>query len=268
MTFTLSSDAVNSYGFILKTAGINLSLFEKNPVMLFGHNSNLVIGKWANIRKENGQLLAEPVFDENDPFALQVKSKVEQGFLKACSIGFNTNWEKLTEQEGVPVVEKSTLLEASIVAIPANSEAQIHLCHDYNLHKILAQLPAQAKHSHLEAEIEKLQKTVQNLEKQAELRLQQDKQQMLHKAIEDRKITKREADILASLPISELRTIIKERKAQPTILEQIKLDSEEQLSFDYLSKHNPERLAEIRKNDPELYKNLYYKEFGKGLSDK
>lgn len=38
-TFRLSDESINSYGLIVKTDGINLERFIKNPVMLYSHST-------------------------------------------------------------------------------------------------------------------------------------------------------------------------------------------------------------------------------------
>lgn len=122
ITFVLNDESVNSYGFIVLTEGIDTSVFERNPVMLYMHNRDgNVIGRWENIRKEEKRLLADAVFDDSTELAAQVKKQVEGGFLRAASIGI----EGVTKEvlNGVETVVKSRLIEASIVDIPGNSNA-------------------------------------------------------------------------------------------------------------------------------------------------
>lgn len=139
-TFVLSDDSLNSYGFRTLTAGINIEQFKKNPIMLFMHNrpwrgtkeEYTVIGRWENIRKENGQLLADAVFDLNDPFAKGIADKVENNFLRMASLGFNpietSNDEKyILPGQRYETVTKSLAKEASIVDIGANSNS-LALC--------------------------------------------------------------------------------------------------------------------------------------------
>ena len=60
ITFVLSDESVNSYGFVVLTEGIDTSAFERNPVMLYMHNRDgNVIGRWENIRKEDKRLLGD-----------------------------------------------------------------------------------------------------------------------------------------------------------------------------------------------------------------
>lgn len=122
ITFVLNDESVNSYGFIVLTEGIDTSVFERNPVMLYMHNRDgNVIGRWENIRKEEKRLLADAVFDDSTELGAQVKKQVEGGFLRAVSIGI----EGITKDvlNGVETVVKSRLIEASIVDIPGNSNA-------------------------------------------------------------------------------------------------------------------------------------------------
>lgn len=135
-TFILSDESVNAYGTRILTAGIDVSLFKRNPIMLWGHHRTyrgtkdevLPIGKWENIRKEDNKLLADAVFDTDDPFAQSIKSKVEQGILSMCSIGINivaTSDDKTVIAMGQtrPTVVKSMIFEASICDIGANRNA-------------------------------------------------------------------------------------------------------------------------------------------------
>ena len=131
LTFILSDESLNSYGFRVLTKGIDLTGFEKNPVMFWNHQSwGTPIGYWDNIRVEGDKLLAEAVFDKDDAFAQSIKSKVEQKILRAASIGFDVI-ETSTEAPFVlpgqtrATVTKSKIFESSIAGIPGNSNAVI-----------------------------------------------------------------------------------------------------------------------------------------------
>lgn len=115
----------NSYGFKIKTEGILLDRFQKNPVMLDGHSSaNLsVIGFWENIQKENGILSAETSFDTEDPHAQNIASKVERGFIKGASMGISFSKKDFSYENGELVLNHCEIYEASIVAIPSNAGA-------------------------------------------------------------------------------------------------------------------------------------------------
>lgn len=128
-TFVLSDESLNSQGFRVMTGGIDLSQFEKNPVMLYAHDSDMLpIGRWENVRVEGDRLLADAVFDQEDEFAKKVENKVEQGIIKCCSIGFRAvgfsdDPALLLPGQRFETVTQSLLLECSICAIGANRNA-------------------------------------------------------------------------------------------------------------------------------------------------
>jgi HK97 family phage prohead protease len=135
-TFICSDESINSYGYRVLVSGIDLGSFKKNPVMLFNHDSmswggdiyNGPIGRWENIRKENGQLLADAVIDMDDEKGKIIGNKIEKDFIRAASIGFKVL--KVSEDaadmlpgQTRPTVTKCELVEISVVDIPANKNA-------------------------------------------------------------------------------------------------------------------------------------------------
>ena len=119
-TFVVSDESTNSYGFNVLTDGIDLSRFEKNPIMFYQHDSQKVIGKWENVRKEGNQLLADAVFDTESELGKEVSRKVEQGFLKATSLGISFQRTDLSSDNKL---SKCLLHEISIVSIGSNHNA-------------------------------------------------------------------------------------------------------------------------------------------------
>jgi len=129
-TFILHDESVNTLGFRMLTSGANLNEFRKNPVMLLMHNDyNMPIGRWENIRIEGTKILADPVFDEKDPTAIEVMGKVNRNFIRMASIGA---WppEEITDDlkfklpgQTLPTVTKWTVREASIVTVGSNHNA-------------------------------------------------------------------------------------------------------------------------------------------------
>lgn len=121
-TFIISDESVNSNGFVIQTKGIRTERFKKNPVMLYMHEREKgIIGRWDNIRSEGVKLLADAVFDESNPLGVEVKSKIDSGFLRSASIGVSIlNYENI---DGVDTVTECELAEVSIVDIPSNQNA-------------------------------------------------------------------------------------------------------------------------------------------------
>jgi HK97 family phage prohead protease len=122
--FILSDESkINSKGFKVSLAGIDASRFDTNPVMLYNHNDENVVGRWSDLKIEDGKLSATPVFDTDDELGKKISGKVERGFLRGASLGIIP--KNVVYVDDVPVVSKSELLEASIVSIPADAGATV-----------------------------------------------------------------------------------------------------------------------------------------------
>jgi len=125
--FVLSDGSkINSFGFRVRTSGINYSRFDANPVMLAEHKNSIdsVIGKWLNRNIDGVKLLAEPDFDMEDDASKKIAGKVERGFVNGASIGIQFDWDMLQKQpDGEWELIECELLEASICAIPSNASA-------------------------------------------------------------------------------------------------------------------------------------------------
>lgn len=126
--FVLLDESETVYGVSVKIDGIHTDQFEKNPVMFYQHNDwNMPVGKWENLRKENGKLLADAVFDydDEDKEVKRMIKKVEAGFIKMASCGL-VDLDGIRNPEGTEdkiVIEKCRLREASIVPIGGNHNA-------------------------------------------------------------------------------------------------------------------------------------------------
>lgn len=127
--FVICDKSVTDYGFVVIPEGIRLDRFKKNPVMFYNHNrwgaEGLPIGKWIDLRIEDGKLTGLPVFDDKDEFAKKIKQKVMDGYLNACSLLADPIQVSNEEQYLLPdsrraTVVESELLEISIVDIPGN----------------------------------------------------------------------------------------------------------------------------------------------------
>ena len=82
-----------------------------------------VLGKWENVKAENGILTGEPVFDSDDEKVVPIQGKVERGFINSCSMGITFDRDDLKYVEGVLILEKCELYECSIVAVPSNANS-------------------------------------------------------------------------------------------------------------------------------------------------
>jgi len=121
-TFILCDGSrVNSYGFRTDLAGMDMERFKANPVMLYFHDSFEVIGRWENLRIEDGKLLADAVFDTEDEIGKKIAGKVERGFLKGCSMGLRV--VEMKDIDGLLTACRSELMEASVCSIPSDAGA-------------------------------------------------------------------------------------------------------------------------------------------------
>jgi HK97 family phage prohead protease len=121
--FVLNDETrLNSYGFVVMNSGGRFERFNDNPVMLYDHNTDKLIGRWDGLKVEGARLTATPVFDDDDDAAKQVKGKVERGFMRGCSMGIRIMNAAMKDIDGkqVPAVTEWELMEASLTAIPSN----------------------------------------------------------------------------------------------------------------------------------------------------
>ena len=125
-TFTAiaSKEVVDRMGDIVKISGIKVDNYLKNPVVLFNHNPDKIIGKAIDVLKTNDSLIVKIQF-ANTPLAQEVKELVSEGFLNTLSIGFMSLQYKQNDNSNGIIYESVELLEISIVSVPANPEAVV-----------------------------------------------------------------------------------------------------------------------------------------------
>lgn len=128
----VSTNTVDRVREVVLPKGGDFKNYRKNPVVLFGHNSELPIGKADWIRANNDEVIAKTLFAETD-FAVDIFKLFQSKVLNAFSIGFmptdggppeekeildNPSWAKARW-----VIRKWELFEYSAVSVPANPEA-------------------------------------------------------------------------------------------------------------------------------------------------
>lgn len=105
------------------TEGVDTSQYEKNPVVLYGHDYfGLPIGKAISLTKMKNKIKAkfQLAVDEYE-FAATVAAMIKSGYLNAVSIGgVVKEWS-----DDYRTIMKMEMVEFSIVAVPANGEAII-----------------------------------------------------------------------------------------------------------------------------------------------
>lgn len=128
----LTKEIVDRDGEIISVDGLDLTKYEANPIVLWGHrmaNGDVedVMGKATNLTKtrdENGiKMCTADIQFADHPKAIYLKGMVEKGILTSVSIGFGVkdggyDFETKT-------ITGSELFELSFVTVPANPEARV-----------------------------------------------------------------------------------------------------------------------------------------------
>lgn len=129
--FEALDSSILTNGMRIMVDGVDISQFQKNPVMFYDHNDyQLPIGRWLDTTKVNLKILTNADFDyeDKDERTQAIIGKVERGFLKACTVGLadlevsEDPMLMLPGQTG-PTIIKCRLREISITAIGRNHNA-------------------------------------------------------------------------------------------------------------------------------------------------
>lgn len=148
------SEKVNKYGFRALVHGVDITQYERNPIMLWLHNrafgtkqnAFLPLGNVIDLKIEEFAevgicLTGLPVFDDTDEFAVSIYNKYENGTLRMASAGLiPVEWSDDDEliihgQRGETLV-RSILEEISIVDIGADNNALSIALYDDNHNRI------------------------------------------------------------------------------------------------------------------------------------
>ncbi len=222
------STRTNSHGFRINLSGMDLSRFNSNPVMLYRHNAEDVIGRWENLRVEDGKLIGEPVFDIEDDTAKKVAGRVERGFLRGCSVGIIVS--DMRDVGGEWVATKTELMEASICSIPSDAGAvrlydanrkelsfeEVRLQFNNNNKNVVMD---EKEKKELEAQIAERDKKISELEAQIAEGKKQEVASFLDSAEQSGRITKEERagfEKLAAADLDTVKEIVSKREAKPS----------------------------------------------------
>jgi HK97 family phage prohead protease len=124
----ITSDGLNSYGGRVLTAGMDISQYERNPVLLYMHSRGQVIGILKDLRREDDGITAELDFDQATDLSKQCKKQWEFGSLKMVSVGIDIlemseDADQVIQGQTSPTITKSKLYEVSLVDIGSNDDA-------------------------------------------------------------------------------------------------------------------------------------------------
>ncbi len=120
--FVATTAGIKRDGLDIDLEGMSTENFMNNPVFLYVHDyfgERLPIGLVKNIRLLKSKAIVTVLFDEDDPFAVEVLRKYDKGFLSAVSIG----WDTLEFDRETMRVLESDLLDVSAVPVPGDPDA-------------------------------------------------------------------------------------------------------------------------------------------------
>ena len=138
----ISTTSIDRDGEVLLPSGIDLKDFRKNPVVLLNHDQGgLPVGRALSVKRQSDGIIAEVQFAERPaghPSSVEwipdtVFNLFQQGILKAFSVGFiplemrEPSDKDLNKFGGDVrnVISKWSLLEFSVVNVPANQDALV-----------------------------------------------------------------------------------------------------------------------------------------------
>ena len=108
---------------------VDFSRLNSNPVVLFNHNRDVILGRINRAWVENGRGEAEITFDADDE-AEKICKKVKSGTLKGVSVGYLVDsWEEVMPNKQssdgrftgpCSIAKRWTPYEISIVSVPAD----------------------------------------------------------------------------------------------------------------------------------------------------
>jgi HK97 family phage prohead protease len=124
LEFVLSDESVDRMGDVIRADGWDLRQFKANPIALFGHSHDQILGVWENVRVEGKKLLGSLKLAKPGTSELvdTVRSLIDQRIIKSVSVGFQPVEATPRKSGGFDFV-KSLLHEVSVVAVPANPNA-------------------------------------------------------------------------------------------------------------------------------------------------
>lgn len=124
----ISDESVNCYGTWISTAGMDITQYGKNPVLLWMHWRGVIIGCIKDIRKEEGRVTGEPYFDGVREESKTARAQWEKGTLRMASanvevLEYSDAPELVKPGQYRAAVTRSKLTEVSMVDIGGNDNA-------------------------------------------------------------------------------------------------------------------------------------------------
>lgn len=102
----------------------DLTEFKKLPIILFNHDQNHIVGKATAVEPtDEGLKIRVRLSNSKEGKVPYVRDLVQEGILKAFSVGFNDHGSAEKNADGINVIKRAELLETSIVSIPMNQDS-------------------------------------------------------------------------------------------------------------------------------------------------
>src|SRR5262245_16770784 len=88
--FVMSDSTVDRMGDVVEASGWQLDRIKSDPLALFNHDRNQVIGRWTDVRVKGEQLIGRIVWAVSDkwPMGNYIRDLVREGILRTVSVGF------------------------------------------------------------------------------------------------------------------------------------------------------------------------------------
>lgn len=134
ITMIGSTETADRVGDIVKMAGVDLENYKKNPIILFNHDYDKVVGKALDVQVIDSKLIFKIQFADTD-FGREIYYLLKNGYMNASSIGFIGKDYEPNDFGGLTFT-KIELLELSIVSVPCNPNAIVQLRKDFMEHKV------------------------------------------------------------------------------------------------------------------------------------
>lgn len=191
------SDAVVPYG-------VDLTRYSVNPIVLYAHNHEDIIGNATNIEvKPEGLFATIKVFKSLNP---RVFEAIKLGVLKTFSIGFRLKDLKYDEVNDIFMLTETEMHEISVVSVPANYLSTIDTIEDQDGNKIKGILGVKAEFKEKSLDNDSFTEHLKNIEEKLNTLLSKEDAEELNETKEDEKqtvVTPSLSELAQSTEVSE-----------------------------------------------------------------
>jgi HK97 family phage prohead protease/HK97 family phage major capsid protein len=128
--YIMSDGSEDRLGEMIDPRGWHYDSFLKNPICLFNHDPNFIVGRWHNLRNDDrdmrGRLEMAP--EGTSARIDEIRKLRAAGILRAVSVGFKAKKKEPMDERSDPFFGpfrylKQELVECSLVSVPANPNA-------------------------------------------------------------------------------------------------------------------------------------------------